>query len=52
MKLLLHDLHVICDVAAAVLTVLASPVHIDDLAVLEHPVALDPGSGTPDGEGR
>lgn len=29
------------DVATAVLTVLTSPVHIDDLAVLEHPTRLD-----------
>ena len=29
------------DVADAVLTVLASPVHIDDLAVLEHPFPAD-----------
>lgn len=33
------------DVATAVLTVLASPVHIDDLAVLEHPLAAGGAAG-------
>lgn len=33
------------DVAAAVMTVLRSPVHIDDIAVLEHPVAPDGAAG-------